>query len=47
MATRKDKQSPQPIRIRHEFPPPRPDDGERFLKLVRMLVTMGRKVKEE
>jgi hypothetical protein len=39
------KQAPPPLRIRHTFPPPRPDDGERFLALVRMLLKMGEKTK--
>jgi hypothetical protein len=36
------KQPPRPI-IKHTFPPPKPDDRERFFALVRMLMRMGTK----
>jgi hypothetical protein len=37
------KEPPRPIQITHSFPPPRPDDGERFVALVRMLLKLGEK----
>jgi hypothetical protein len=37
------KELPRPIRITHSFPPPRPDDGERFIALVRALLKLGEK----
>jgi hypothetical protein len=40
---RKKKQPPRLIRITHSFPPPRPDDYERFVVLVRMLGKLGGK----
>jgi hypothetical protein len=36
---------PQIFRITHTFPPARADDGERFLRLVRMLLELGEKKK--
>jgi hypothetical protein len=33
---------PRLIRITHSFPPPRPDDKERFLALVRTLLKLGK-----
>jgi hypothetical protein len=35
------KQPPRPIRIKHSFPAPKPDDRERFIALVRMLMKLG------
>ena len=36
------KQPPRPL-IKHTFPAPKPDDRERFVALVRMLMKMGTK----
>lgn len=38
---RASKQPPRPIRITHSFPEPRPDDGDRFTELIRMLLRLG------
>jgi hypothetical protein len=39
------KQPPRRLRITHSFPEPRPDDGERFVGLVRRLLKMGEEKK--
>jgi hypothetical protein len=37
------KKPPAPARLKitHSFPPPRQDDGARFLELIRKLVKLG------
>jgi hypothetical protein len=35
------KKAPQKLRIKISYPPPRADDRERFVKLVRMLLKLG------
>jgi hypothetical protein len=40
------KQPPRPI-ITHTFPPARPDDRERFVALVRMLMKLGDRPKQK
>jgi hypothetical protein len=43
MSKRKEKKKPltTKLQITHSFPPPRADDADRFLSLVRMLIKMG------
>jgi hypothetical protein len=43
MAKRKQKKKPPvpKLRIKHSYPPPRPDDAEKFRGIVRMLLEMG------
>jgi hypothetical protein len=38
---RTNKQPPRQFRITHSFPEPRPDDGDRFIALVKLLLKLG------
>jgi hypothetical protein len=44
MSKRKQKEKPPvtTLRITHTFPPPRADDADRFISLVRMLLKFAR-----
>jgi hypothetical protein len=39
------KSEARPLRITHTFPEPREDDAERFIKLVRLMLAMGKEKK--
>jgi hypothetical protein len=38
---------PPPLKVTVSFAPPRPDDGERFVKLVQWMLRLGRQTERQ